>query len=180
MTDLTRRDALAALASAGVVVGTGAAGLRQSLADAPADGVDLSAERERDLLVAVAEVVYPSELDGIREFVETYVAGRADDREGYRAATREALATIDERARAWRDGGFASLSPDERDAHLRELGLDTADADPDGYEAARIRYYVVNELLFALYTSPTGGELVGTENPQGHPGGNDTYRRGPR
>ncbi|WP_135819599.1 gluconate 2-dehydrogenase subunit 3 family protein [Halostella litorea] len=180
MTELTRRDALAALASGGVVVGAGAAGLRRSLADAPDDGVDLSAERERDLLFAVAEVVYPSELDGVREFVETYVAGRADDRDGYRAATREALATIDERARTWRDAEFPALPPDERDAHLREMGLHSADADPDGYESARIRYYVVNELLYALYSSPTGGELVGIENPQGHPGGGDTYRRGPR
>jgi len=180
MTELTRRDALSALASGGVVVGTGAAGLRQSLTDPPDDGVDLSAERERDLLVAVAEVVYPSELAGVREFVETYVAGRADDRDGYRAATRDALATVEKRARRWRGAGFLDLSPEERDAHLREMGLDSAEPDPEGYEAARIRYYVVNELLYALYSSPTGGELVGIENPQGHPGGGDTYQRGPR
>jgi hypothetical protein len=43
-----------------------------------------------------------------------------------------------------------------------------------------VRYYVVNELLYALYTSPTGGELVGIENPQGHPGGHESYQHEPR
>ncbi|NHN49730.1 gluconate 2-dehydrogenase subunit 3 family protein [Halostella sp. JP-L12] len=178
--ELSRRDALAALASGGVVAGVGAAGLRRSLADAPDDGVDLTPGRERDLLVAVARVVYPSEVDGVREFVETYVAGRADDREGYRAAMREALAAVDDRAREWRDANFLALDAAERDAHLREMGVDAADPDPEGTDAERIRYYVVNELLYALYTSPTGGELVGIENPQGHPGGTESYQRGPR
>jgi hypothetical protein len=59
------------------------------------------------------------------------------------------------------------------------LGVRTAEPDPDGTDVERVRYYVVNELLFALYSSPTGGELVGLENPQGHPGGIDSYRRGP-
>jgi hypothetical protein len=60
------------------------------------------------------------------------------------------------------------------------MGVHTADEDPDGTTAERIRFYVVNELLFALYASPAGGRLVGIENPQGHPGGAESYRRGPR
>jgi len=70
------------------------------------------------------------------------------------------------------------LSVADRDSLLREVGADTAPPDPDGTNAERVRFYVVNELLYALYTSPTGGELVGIENPQGHPGGTDTYQRG--
>ncbi|WP_138797366.1 gluconate 2-dehydrogenase subunit 3 family protein [Halostella sp. PRR32] len=178
--ELTRRDALAALGSGGVVAGVGVAGLHRSLSELPDDGRDLTPERERDLLVAVARIVYPSELDGVSEFVETYVAGRAADRDGYRESVRAALVTLDERARTWRDAEFLSLDGAEREAHLRELGVDAADPDPTGTDAERIRYFVVNELLYALYTSPTGGELVGIENPQGHPGGTDTYRRGPR
>jgi hypothetical protein len=177
--ELTRRDALAALGSGGIVAGVGASGLRQSLSESPDDDRDLSPERERDLLLAVARVVYPSELDGVREFVETYVAGRAENREEYRESMRDALWTIDQRARTWRDADFLSLDGAAREAHLRELGVGTADPDPAGSDAERIRYYVVNELLYALYTSPTGGELVGIENPQGHPGGTDTYQRGP-
>jgi hypothetical protein len=59
------------------------------------------------------------------------------------------------------------------------MGADTVDPDPDGGDVARVRYYVVNELLFALYASPTGAELLGLENPQGHPGGLASYQRGP-
>ena len=40
----------------------------------------------------------------------------------------------------------------------------------------RVRFFVVNELLFALYSSPTGGSLVGIENPVGHPGGTESYQ----
>jgi len=43
----------------------------------------------------------------------------------------------------------------------------------------RVRYYLVNDLLFALYSSPTGGKLVGIENPQGHPGGTGSYQQPP-
>jgi len=55
-----------------------------------------------------------------------------------------------------------------------------ADENPDGTAAERVRFFVVNELLLALYASPTGGELVGIENPQGYAGGAESYQRGPR
>ena len=88
---------------------------------------------------------------------------------------RDALAAL-----SWEDARFAALGADRRDTVLRQLGVHTADEDPDGTRAERIRYYVVNELLYALYASPTGGELVGIENPQGYPGGRASYQRGPR
>jgi hypothetical protein len=59
------------------------------------------------------------------------------------------------------------------------MNADTLEPDPRGSDEQRVRYFVVNELLFALYASPTGGELVGIENPQGHPGGIQSYQRGP-
>lgn len=173
--ELTRRDALAALTSAGIVVGAGAAALSQDrLAEERGDpDVDV------DTLVAVGEVVYPSEVEGVREFVETYVAGRTADRPDYRAGMADALAVVDDRARRWFDGPYAALDRDDRDATLRQLGADAIEPDPEGRAPARVRYYVVNELLYAFYTSPTGGSLVGTENPIGHPGGATSYRRGP-
>ncbi|WP_435349420.1 gluconate 2-dehydrogenase subunit 3 family protein [Haloarchaeobius sp. HRN-SO-5] len=173
--ELTRRDALAALTSTGVVVGAGAAALsRTRLDDERADpSVDV------ETLVAVAEVVYPSDVDGVEEFVRTYVAGRTVDRPDYREGMVEALAAVDERANWWFDDAFVDLDLDDRDATLRQLGAAGVDPDPGGSTAAQVRYYVVNELLYALYTSPTGGSLVGTENPVGHPGGTDSYRRGP-
>jgi hypothetical protein len=34
-------------------------------------------------------------------------------------------------------------------------------------------------MLYALFTSPTGSELVGIENPTGHPGGYESLTRLP-
>jgi hypothetical protein len=42
-----------------------------------------------------------------------------------------------------------------------------------------VRHLVVNDLLYALYASPTGARLAGLENPPGHPGGIESYREGP-
>ncbi len=181
-TRLTRRDALAALTAAGVA-GAGSYALTRDSADggaspAPDESGPLGAH-ERETLTAVARVVYPEAVEGVEEFVRTYAAGRTGDRPERARAIADAVATLDERA-GQRDGTpFADLSPGRRDELLSEMGVDVVDPDPDGIVAARIRYYVVNELLFALYASPTGGRLVGIENPQGHPGGIDSYRRGP-
>jgi hypothetical protein len=185
---LTRRDALAALSAAGVAVG-GAV-----VADRAVDGETLGDSLDGDLLgsdgelgddgsadpldesarqtfVAVAEVVYPSELDGIEGFVETYTEGRLLADESRRRSVATTLSELDEVSREWESTAFTNLDTDTRDELLRELAVDTADPDPEGLLPGRVRYYVVNDLLYALYASPTGGELAGTPNPIGHPGG---------
>ncbi|MFC5365980.1 gluconate 2-dehydrogenase subunit 3 family protein [Salinirubrum litoreum] len=183
--DLTRRDALAALAvvgAGGAVAGLaetgtfdgGTPGTSETGDESTLAGVDAL-----DTLTAASEVLYPSEATGHREFVETYVLGRIDGREAYETGLAETLAELDATARDWYDAAFADLTPADRDELLRQLGTDTADPDPDGPLTERVRYYVVNELLFAFYASPTGGGLVGTENPIGYPGGTESYQRGP-
>ncbi|WP_458188744.1 gluconate 2-dehydrogenase subunit 3 family protein [Haladaptatus sp. NG-WS-4] len=175
--ELTRRDALAALVASGVTVAGGAAFLDARESD-EADDATLS-ERDVETLVAVARVVYPSQVSGVRKFVETYALGRVDDRPAYRRGMADVVATLDDYATDWRDGHFSALDSEGRDTLLREMGVASATPDPEGTDAERIRYYLVNDLLFALYTSPAGGELAGIENPQGHPGGLESYRRGP-
>jgi hypothetical protein len=172
--ELTRRDALAALAATGTVgIGGGAAlggGIDAPEADdaVPADAVAT--------LAAVATVVYPDAATGVESFVETYVAGRLDDPD-HRAGVLDATAALDATARDWFDAPLTDLDPTTRDRLLRELGVDVADPDPDGNLSTRVRFYVVNELLYAFYASPTGGDLVGIENPIGYPGGTGSYRR---
>jgi hypothetical protein len=173
--ELSRRDALAALGAA--AAGGGAAAVAGEVR--PPRAADRS-EVPLDTLVAAAEVLYPSAVEEHREFVETYVGGRVADRPAYRRGLADAAAEMDAAAREWEGAAFADLSPAARDRVLRELGLPTAEPDPDGPAPERIRYYVVNDLLYALYTSPTGGRLVGIENPPGHPGGTTSYQRGPR
>jgi hypothetical protein len=181
--ELTRRDALAALASAGVVGGGAAAALarerREATVRRPTDG-ESAGSPLLDALVATAEVVYPEEVSGVPAFVETYSLARFDARPDYRAGVRDAVEELDDHARAWYDEAYAALDRGTRDDLLRSMGVDAAEEDPEGTTAERVRFYAVNELLFALYTSPAGGRLVGIENPQGHPGGTESYRRGPR
>lgn len=176
--ELSRRDAMAALAAAGATVAAGASLTWTSLRDD--EGVDRAFdERETRSLVAVARTVYPSAVDGVPEFVERYVVGRVRDRHDYATGMADALATLDVYAESRHDAPFVDLDPTERNALLRSIGVPDASPDPDGTDAARIRFYLVNDLQYALYSSPTGGELVGIENPQGHPGGTGSYRRGP-
>jgi hypothetical protein len=172
--ELTRRDALAALGAAGVAAAGGAALTWESMQETPLG------DHEYETLVALAEVVYPSGVDGIPTFVETYVVGRVRDRPDYARGIAESIGTLDTLAADWFGDEVVDLPPDQRDALLREAGLEEAAPDPEGGTSNRMRYYLVNELLFAFYTSPTGGSLVGLENPPGHPGGTESYQHGPR
>ena len=169
--ELTRRDALIALGVAGTTAGGAYAVSRLDEEEA----ADTVVER----LLPVAEVVYPSEVEVSREFLETYVVGRVEERDGYLEGVADALDSLDGYTRRLRDERFGDVSTERRDSLLRYMGVDDAEPDPDGTDAERVRYYVVNELQYALYTSPVGGKLVGIENPVGYPGGTESYRRGP-
>lgn len=171
---LTRRDALVALTAAGVAVGGGELLLDSDGSAGPLDG------RERATLLAAAEVLYPSDVADVEAFVERYVRGRAADDPAFVEGVSDALAYLDDYARSWHDEPFAALDPATRETALRRMDADTVDPDPDGGPVARVRHHVVDELLFALYTTPTGAELAGLENPPGYPGGAESYRRGPR
>jgi len=177
--ELTRRDAIAALGAVGSVGGAayGYSRLDGDSQQSPAQSGP-SEGHIVETMVAAAAVVYPSELSGIERFVEEFVTARLDS-EAQAAGIREAVAVLDEHTETWYDEEFAALPTVSRENALEDLGADTADEHPDGSTAERVRYYVINELLLALYSSPTGGELVGIENPQGHPGGIESYQQGP-
>ncbi|SDJ69484.1 hypothetical protein SAMN05216226_107163 [Halovenus aranensis] len=167
--ELSRRDALAALSALGTTAMAGCA------ARAPQEGVD---ESVVETYVAIAAVVYPTAVSGVPSFVRSFLPARLD-RSTHGPAMRETVTELQTVSREWYDEEVPALDESARDQLLREVGVDAADEDPEGTLAERVRFYVVNELLLALYSSPTGGDLVGIENPQGHPGGTDTYQRGP-
>jgi hypothetical protein len=186
--ELTRRDALAALAASGVTVGAGVTlgwdalrghkasnGATSEASDAPV----AFTEREQTTLTALARTLYPTAVTGVPAFTETYVVGRVRDRPVYADGVKTALATLDEYATEWFDGGYRTLSTTDRNTLLRQMGLASAAPHPTGSDPERLRYYLVNELLYALYSSPSGGALVGIENPVGYPGGIESYRQGP-
>ena len=175
--ELTRRDAAAALAAlgAGGVAAVTVGGDTEPDGDRSAD-IDEAAITET--MVAAAEVVYPDAVTGIDTFVGTFLDSRLVG-ENHAAGVDDAVAAVNDRAESWHDDRFAALDADTRDSVLRGMGTDTAEPRRDGSTAEEVRYYIVNELLLALYSSPTGGELVGIENPQGYAGGIDSYQRGP-
>lgn len=177
---LTRRDAVIALGAAGI----GAAGLGALAWDDLGDGIsDGPTDRDdsggRETIVAAAEALYPEGVTGIDSFVESYVVGRIQDRTAYLDGVQTAARRLDGYARHWYDRSFAELDRETRQDVFDEYGLADSEPDPAGSERERVRYYLLNELLFAFYSSPTGGSLVGLENPPGHPGGLDSYQRGP-
>lgn len=170
--ELTRRDALVALGAIGG--GTAALGtVRRGVFN------DLDEDEVTDRLHAVAETIYPSEVDVDRSFVSTYVVGRLNNRDEYVRAQADALETLDIHARRQAGRSVTALQSSDRRSVLRTMGVHTAHPNPDGTPEERVRYYVVNDLLYVLFSTPTGGELVGCENPPGHPGGLDAYQRGP-
>ncbi|QLC34816.1 gluconate 2-dehydrogenase subunit 3 family protein (plasmid) [Halarchaeum sp. CBA1220] len=176
--ELSRRDAIAALAAAGI--GVGGAAVYTVSDDRPADGGGgLTADEPIGTLVSLADVLYPSSVEGTAEFVETYATGRFEDDDAHRSQVMDAVAVLDSRAKAEAGAAFRRLSVEERDDVLRALGQRHADPDPDGNDRQRVRYYLVNDLLYALFSSPKGGALAGTENPAGYPGGLGAYQQEP-
>lgn len=172
--ELTRRDALVALAAGGFGIGGPALVVSEWPRDGPANG-DLS-ERDVSTLVSLADVLYPSAVTGKGGFVRAYVGGLPAER---RAEMARGVDRLDEGARRYAGSDFRDLSSARRETVLRRMGLDTVRSDPDGLPPARVRYYLINSLLYALYTTPTGSELLGIENPAGHPGGYETMTRPP-
>ncbi|MCD2202649.1 gluconate 2-dehydrogenase subunit 3 family protein [Halobacterium sp. KA-6] len=175
--ELTRRDVLAALGAVSAAGAVGAGALTLSQRD---DTENPVGDHEIATLVAVAGVVYPSDVEGIETFVHEYSVARFADRPEYAAGVADAVAALDEYTRTWHDTAFVGLDADAREETLSGMEVDIADPVPEGAERERVRYYLVNELLYALFSTPTGGELAGIENPQGHPGGTTSYQRGPQ
>ncbi len=171
---LTRRDALKAIA-----VGGGAAGASLAVSESLAGETDRTTEEgytegDIEVLLLVAEVVYPSSVEVSEEFVETYVRRLPGDRQAELSETVTELNWITETryGRAFEESSTRS----RRETMLRSLGVDRVESSSDGTIPQRIRYHLVNTLLYALFTSPTGSELVGIVSPMGHPGGFAQYQ----
>lgn len=165
--ELTRRDTL--LAAAGVTA-AGGLGVYELLRRTPGPAsaaVDLS-ETRLETLVAVSEVVYPWPLADPGRQLSLYVRRLSEERTAALVASLDAL---DVEARSRFGQPFRRLSRDERRAVFTALGVDRVASRPDGTLPARIRFHVVNSVLYALMTHPTGTAPFGISNPVGFPGG---------
>lgn len=163
---LTRRDALVALGG----LGFGSYGIGR-VRNTSGDDVQT--------LLAVTDLIYPSQVTVDEEFLTTYVLGHTHIRPEYKAALDKSVSELNQESRRLFDQAFDSLSVARRRRVFRSLGIDMVRSDPDGMLSQRIRYYVVQDLLYALYSTPIGGRLLEKENPPGYPGGREAYQRGP-
>lgn len=172
--ELTRRDALRAM-----VVGGGAAGVSLFVSETVMDDQTTTDETEYtdddiETLYNVAEIVYPSKVEVTTEFIETYIRRLGPERQAALSRTITQLHSVTE-ARYGRSFGQSS-SVSHRESMLKSLGVHRVESTPNGTVPERVRYHVVNTLLYALFTNPKGSRLVGIESPIGHPGGFALYR----
>ncbi|MFB6178683.1 MAG: gluconate 2-dehydrogenase subunit 3 family protein [Halorientalis sp.] len=189
--ELTRRDVITALGAAGITVGGAALVLSEAEFDDDAmmgtpGGTDTPeneqvGDHELATVAAVAEVVYPSAVENAGEFATQYVSARVAADPDHSAGIADSVAYLDDYTDSWTDQHtFESLSVANRRSVLTRMRAERVAPNPGGGSVQRVRYYLINELLYALYSSPTGGTLVGLENPEGYPGGTTSYQRGPR
>jgi len=173
---LTRRDALKA-GGVGLLAGTGLTTIGSTLGDAPeavskdAENQDMT-EMELKVLHAVAEVVYPPDVDVEIDFIGSYV-GQLNARRTEQM--QAAIAGLQSRSQSAYGERFENLPIVAQESLLRWMGVDRVYPNPRGTLATRVRYHIVNGLLFALFTNPLGAGLFGIDNPLGYPGG---YYRG--
>ncbi|MBX0286252.1 gluconate 2-dehydrogenase subunit 3 family protein [Halomicroarcula sp. F28] len=173
---LTRRDAIGALSAAGI---TALAGCESLGGDGTEAGTETATGTPGDgemaggsgAMMALAEVLYPSDAEVTEEYLGTYLYGRMVDEESYRSEVEAGVETLDGLAQDAHGSAFAELSADQRVGLIEDTELRSGDSVEDGTDVQRVNYHLIDELLFAFYASPTGGELVGNPNPRGWPGG---------
>lgn len=152
---------MAALGTAGIT----------SLAGCESLTGDTEPPSEMETMVALAEVLYPSDVEPTEEFIQSFLFGRIYDEEAYQSELEAGTQTLNDIARDAEGEAFGRLDPDQRVSVIENSDIRTGESVPDGSAVERVNYHLVDELLFAFYSSPTGGELVGNTNPRGFPGG---------
>ncbi|EMA23694.1 gluconate 2-dehydrogenase subunit 3 family protein [Haloarcula argentinensis] len=139
----------------------------------PASGEHIEA------LTAIATAVYPSAVSITPSFIESRVFGRVEPEPGHFDKLVTAIEAVDDHAKARFGGRITDISAGRRRQVLQSMGVTTVHPTADGTTAEQVRFYLVGDLLYVLFTSPMGGKLLGVDNPPGHPGGREAYKQGP-
>ena len=171
---LTRRDAVAALVAGGFsAMIVGGSGSVEDDPEATSSSEATLSDDEIEALVAATEFIYPSEVDVATSFVRTYTNVMGAERT---RGMQESLDIVESAARRTFGKEFRALPVEKREALFRRLNVGSVDPKMHGGDAERVRYYVVNGLLYALFTTPKGSKLLGIQNPIGYPGGHESYQ----
>ena len=121
-----------------------------------------AAETHIDALTAIASAVYPSEVSIKRSFIESRVFGRVEPEPDHFDNLVTVIEAVDDHASARFDGRIADLSAGRRRQVLQSVGVTTVHPTADGTTAEQVRFYLVGDLLYILFTSPAGGKLLGS------------------
>lgn len=171
---ITRRDlVLVATGATAASIGGIWLGERDGLWER--QGRDSITDEDVETLQAVAEVIYPSGVETTDEIAEAYATALHRDRR--REVTR-AIDELNHEVQRTHGRQFTALDPGQRESVLRGLGVRQVRPIASGSVPERIRFYLVNGLLYALFTDPVGTGLLGVENPLGYPGGYESALRG--
>lgn len=180
---LTRRELFTALGGTGLAATVYGYGVDSggSLTGATESRSDThpGSEYHIDVMTALAEAIYPPTVSVERSFVESRVLGRVEPKPDHFENLLTTVEAVDNHAKARFGGGITDIPAGRRRKVLQSIGVTTVHPAADGTTAEQIRFYLLNDLLYALFTSPAGGELMGIDNPPGYPGGREAYRRGP-
>jgi hypothetical protein len=178
--ELTRRDALVALSATASGAVAGCSAPTDEYGDGPDPNAPQLDDQELATLVSLADVLYPSDTENVAAFVEAYATERVHREPAHGRGVIAAIGSLNDYAATIYGERFAALSASEREEALEEMPVGTVDPVPDGTEPQQVRYFLVNDLLYAFYATPTGASLAGLENPPGYPGGTASYQRGPQ
>lgn len=169
---LTRRDAVKALLGGGFASAATVASSELIVNAKNSYATRPMTDAQEEIFISIAEVVYPPEVAGISEFAQEYLQGLD---EANKTMISEATNELDRQSRRRLGRPFVELTIRKRQVFLRSMGVYRVKADPRGSLPERIRYYLVNELIYALLITPKGTKLFGIENPVGFPGGFSSF-----
>jgi len=133
-------------------------------------------EAGMDGLLTVADIVHPASPEDVEPVISAYVGRLNDERVRGLVTT---LSELDSRSRRHFGASFGALSRAQGERLLATLGVNRVQSRPEGTLAERVRYHLVNSVLYALLTYPTGTELFGIGNPAGFPGGFPSHTEEP-
>ncbi|AUV81429.1 hypothetical protein C2R22_06980 [Salinigranum rubrum] len=179
----TRRQFLTALGGIGIAVASAGDGGQSTAGPVVAERSRWteapSSQYHVRVATAVADAVYPPSISVDESFVERRVFGRVEPTPGHFDELLDTIEVVDRYARTRFGSRVPALSPAARRQALQSMGVTAVHPTADGTTAERVRYYLVNDLLFALFTSPKSSERTGVDNPPGYPGGREAYQRPP-
>lgn len=180
---LTRRQLFSALGGTALAAAVYGYGIDSDRSLSAASKTDSSAhpasQYHIEVLTALAESIYPTAVSVKHSFIESRVFGRVEPEPDHFENLITSVEAVNKYARQRFGGEIPDISAGRRRTVLHSMGVTTVHPIADGTTAEQIRFYLVNDLLYALFTSPVGGELMGIDNPPGYPGGLEAYRRGP-